>query len=62
MPETDTNDKKILSNAIKISSLGKSCKIEFGKDNSKGLFGIVQGGLFKDLKEESIYNLIKNWI
>ena len=27
-------------------------------DNSKALFGIVQGGLYKDLREESIKNLV----
>ncbi len=55
-----TKDKKIISNAIKISShWAERCKIEFGQDNSKGLFGIVQGGLYKDLREESVNNLIK---
>ena len=55
-----TKDKKIISNAIKISShWAERCKIEFGRDNSKGLFGIVQGGLYKDLREESVNNLIK---
>ena len=49
-----TNDKNILSKCIDVSShWAKRCKIEFGKDNSKGLFGIVQGGLFKDLRVES---------
>ena len=47
-----TNDKKILSNAIEISTnWAKRCKIEFGQNKSKALFGIVQGGLFKDLKK-----------
>ncbi len=36
----------------------KRCKIEFGKDKSKALFGITQGGLYKDLRKESIKRLI----
>ena len=55
-----TNDKKILSSAINISNKwAKRCKIEFGNDKSKGLFGIAQGGLDKDLRIESIKNLIE---
>ncbi len=55
-----TNDKKILSKAIETSTnWAKRCKIEFGKDNSKGLFGIAQGGLYKDLRKESIEKLIE---
>ena len=47
-----TKDKKILSNAIDVSTdWAKRSKIEFGNNNSKGLFGIVQGGLYKDLKK-----------
>ncbi|MAH74289.1 MAG: tRNA guanosine(34) transglycosylase Tgt [Candidatus Pelagibacter sp. TMED197] len=55
-----TKDKKILSKAIETSTVwAKRCKIEFGKDRSKGLFGIVQGGLYKDLREESIDKLVE---
>jgi len=55
-----TQDKKTLSNAIDISThWAERCKIEFGQDKSKALFGIVQGGLYKDLREESINNLVK---
>ncbi len=55
-----TKDKKIISNAIKTSTIwAKRSKIEFGQDKSKALFGIVQGGLFKDLREESAHDLIK---
>ena len=54
-----TEDKKILSNAIDISSnWARRCKTEFGHDQSKGLFGIAQGGLYKDLRDESIKKLI----
>ena len=53
-----TNDKSILSNAIKISTnWAKRCKIEFGNNKNKGLFGIAQGGLYKDLRIESIEKL-----
>ena len=55
-----TTDKKKLSNAIDVSTKwAKRCKIEFGNDKSKGLFGIAQGGLYKDLRLESIEKLIE---
>ena len=55
-----TSDKKILSNAIDVSTnWAKRSKIEFGNDKTKGLFGIVQGGLFKDLRIQSIEKLIE---
>ena len=55
-----TKDKKTISNAIDISThWAERCKIEFGQDKSKALFGIAQGGLHKDLREESISNLVK---
>jgi queuine tRNA-ribosyltransferase len=53
-----TNDKKILSNAIDIStSWAKRSKTEFGNNKKKALFGIAQGGLYKDLRIESIEKL-----
>ena len=55
-----TSDKKILSNAIDTSTKwAKRSKIEFGSNKSKGLFGIAQGGLYKDLRIESIEKLIE---
>jgi len=55
-----TKDKKILSNAIDISTnWAKRSKTEFGNEKSKGLFGIAQGGLYKDLRIESIEKLIE---
>ncbi len=55
-----TNDKKILSKAINVSTKwAKRCKIEFGNNRLKGLFGIAQGGLYKDLRIESIKKLIE---
>ena len=55
-----TSDKKIITDAINISTdWAKRCKVEFGKDKSKALFGIAQGGLFKDLREKSINELLE---
>ena len=55
-----TKDKKILSNAINVSThWAKRSKIEFGNNKSKALFGIAQGGLYKDLRIESIEKLIE---
>ena len=54
-----TSDKKILSSAIEVSTnWAKRSKIEFGNNKTKALFGITQGGLFKDLRIESIEKLI----
>ena len=39
--------------------MGKRSKIEFADAKNKFLFGIVQGGLFDDLREESLKKLIK---
>ena len=55
-----TNNKKILSNAIHTSTQwAKRCKVEFGADKSKALFGITQGGLDKELRLESISKLLE---
>ena len=55
-----TKDKKVLSKAIEVSThWAKRSKTEFGNTKSKALFGIVQGGLYKDLRFESIEKLIE---
>ena len=55
-----TADKKILSKAIDVSTnWAMRSKIEFGNDKSKALFGIAQGGLYKDLRIDSIEKLIE---
>ena len=55
-----TNDKNILSNAINTSTnWAKRSKVEFGNEKSKGLFGIAQGGLDKNLRIESIEKLVE---
>ncbi len=53
-----TSDKKVLSKAIEISThWARRSKIEFGNNKQKALFGIAQGGLYKDLRIESIEKL-----
>ena len=53
-----TNDKKKIANAINVSThWAKRCKVEFGNNKQKALFGIIQGGLFKDLRIESLEKL-----
>ncbi len=55
-----TTNKKVLSKAIEVSTnWAKRSKTEFGNNKAKGLFGIVQGGLYKDLRIESIEKLIE---
>ncbi len=55
-----TNDRKLLADAIDISTnWAKRCKIEFGNQKNKALFGIIQGGLFKDLRVESLEKLLE---
>jgi len=55
-----THEKEKLISAIDIStSWAKRCKIEFGKNKNKALFGIVQGGLDKDLRLNSLERLTK---
>jgi len=55
-----TWNKKTLSSAIEVSTnWAKRSKVEFGRNKKKGLFGIVQGGLYKDLRQESIEKLIE---
>ncbi len=55
-----TNDKKVLSKAINISTnWAARCKVEFGSDKTKALFAIAQGGLNKELRIESIEKLIE---
>ena len=54
-----TKDENKLINAIEIStSWAKRCKVEFGNDKSKALFGIVQGGLSKKLRIDSLEKLV----
>ena len=53
-----TNDKEKLISAINTSTnWAKRCKVEFGKNRKKALFGIVQGGLDKNLRLDSLEKL-----
>ena len=55
-----TKDKKKISESIKISNFwAERSKDEFGVNSKKALFGIVQGGLYKDLRIESLEYLNK---
>ncbi len=54
-----TKNKNEISKAIEVSTdWAHRSKIEFGNNKKKALFGIIQGGLFKDLREESLSKLI----
>ncbi len=54
-----TTDKKIISNSIDTStSWALRSKKEFNNEKEKALFGIIQGGLFLDLREESLKKLL----
>jgi len=53
-----TKDKNIISNSLKLSlDWAKRSKNEFGEVPEKALFGIVQGGIYKDLRLESLDGL-----
>tara|TARA_B100001996_G_scaffold375523_1_gene355565 strand:- start:92 stop:1204 length:1113 start_codon:yes stop_codon:yes gene_type:complete len=55
----NTNDYDRIKKSMELSSnWAKRSKDEFGKNPQKALFGIVQGGLFKDLRTKSLEELI----
>jgi queuine tRNA-ribosyltransferase len=55
-----TNDKKVLSRSINLSTKwAQRSKVEFGINPHKALFGIIQGGLYKDLRIESLEKLLE---
>ena len=55
-----TDNKKIISKSIDVSTdWAKRSKNAFGDEKNKALFGIVQGGLFEDLRKESLDKLIE---
>ena len=55
-----TKDKKKINESIKISkNWAERSKFEFGTHSKKALFGIVQGGIYKDLRLESLNDLIQ---
>ncbi len=55
----NTKDKKKIKESLDLSMhWAKRSKDEFGVNNHKALFGIVQGGLFSDLRLESLEKLL----
>ena len=55
----NSNDYKKIKNSMELSSYwAKRSKDEFGVNPHKALFGIIQGGLFDDLRIQSLENLI----
>ena len=55
-----TNDKKIIKRSMDLSlEWALRSKNAFGSNPHKGLFGIVQGGLFKDLRLKCLEKLIE---
>ena len=55
-----TTDFNIINKSMELSIYwAERSKIAFGSNPHKALFGIVQGGLFKDLRTKSLNELIK---
>ena len=55
-----TNDYNLIKKSMELSLYwAERSKKAFGKNPHKALFGIVQGGLFKDLRIDSLNKLIK---
>ena len=55
-----TKDKKTLHESLKLSTKwALRSKKEFGNNPKKALFGIIQGGIYKDLRLESLDELQK---
>ena len=54
-----TNNYELIKKSMELSLYwAKRSKKAFGKNAHKGLFGIVQGGLFKDLRSQSLKELM----
>tara|TARA_Y100000590_G_scaffold272172_1_gene305586 strand:+ start:4203 stop:5312 length:1110 start_codon:yes stop_codon:yes gene_type:complete len=58
-PKLSTNKKKIKESINLSTKWAERSKIEFGINKKKALFGIVQGGVYKDLRLESLESLEK---
>tara|TARA_B100001057_G_scaffold400583_2_gene411819 strand:+ start:2459 stop:3565 length:1107 start_codon:yes stop_codon:yes gene_type:complete len=55
-----TNDYDLIKKSMELSLYwAKRSKNAFGKNPHKALFGIIQGGLFKDLRIKSLKELLK---
>jgi len=56
----NTSNYDIIKKSMELSLYwAERSKKAFGKNSHKALFGIVQGGLFRDLREKSLTELIK---
>ncbi len=56
----NTNDYKLIKKSMELSLYwAQRSKKAFGTNSHKGIFGIVQGGLFKDLRISSLNELLK---
>ena len=58
-PKISTDYKKIEDSMNLSTYWAKRSKKAFGKNSHKGIFGIVQGGLFSDLRIKSLNELLK---
>ena len=55
-----SNDYNLINDSMNLSLYwAKRSKKAFGKNSHKALFGIVQGGLFKELRIKSLNSLVK---
>ena len=55
-----TNDYDVIQKSMNLSLYwAERSKVAFGSNPHKALFGIVQGGLFKDLRHKSLEELVK---
>ena len=55
-----TNDYNVIKKSMDLSLYwAERSKVAFGNNPHKALFGIIQGGLFKDLRLKSLQELIK---
>ena len=56
----NSNNYELIKKSMKLSLYwAKRSKKAFGKNPHKALFGIIQGGLFDDLRKESLNELLK---
>ena len=58
-PKISTDYKKIEDSMNLSTFWAKRSKKAFGKNPHKGIFGIVQGGLFSDLRIKSLHEILK---
>ena len=55
-----SNNKELIKKSMNLSMYwAQRSKEAFGNNPQKGLFGIIQGGLFKDLRIQSLKDLLK---